>query len=283
MIEYEGYGNCIIAYTPRFNRTAKGKDEETGLYYLNARFYDPSNGRFLNPDSYRGEAADPQTLHLYAYCANNPITRIDPTGHAAETVIDVMFLGMSINDFRKEQSLTNFAFVVWDGVATIMPLVPGSYAIKGAKILSKADIVDNLGKQGIKIGSASEKAVKVSKKTVKTKTVKAGTGVYKKNLKNIKPLKGWNTMEDLIKKLPNVTSEKGISTVYKSSGGYSKALSDFNSLNLKNIKSISTQYGWGKMGFQSDGTKVIVRPGSSDELPTLEFQISKRNFIKIRY
>ena len=91
-------------------------------------------------------------------------------------------------------------------------------------------------------------------------------------------------MGDLIKYLPNVTSEKGISTVYKSSGGYSKALSDFKrSLNLKNVKSIRTQYGWGKMGYQNDGTKVIVRPGSSDELPTLEFQISKRNFVKIRY
>ncbi len=67
-------------------------DGESGLYYLNARFYDPASGRFLNPDSYRGEVNDPQSLHLYAYCANNPITNIDPTGHVWETVIDVAFL-----------------------------------------------------------------------------------------------------------------------------------------------------------------------------------------------
>ena len=56
-------------------------DESTGLYYLNARYYDPENGRFLTEDTYRGEVNDPDTLHLYAYCANDPINYVDPSGH----------------------------------------------------------------------------------------------------------------------------------------------------------------------------------------------------------
>ena len=56
-------------------------DKETGLYYLNARYYDPEIGRFISQDSYRGELNDPGQWHLYAYCANNPINYVDPSGH----------------------------------------------------------------------------------------------------------------------------------------------------------------------------------------------------------
>ncbi|UPA32283.1 RHS repeat-associated core domain-containing protein [Terrisporobacter glycolicus] len=56
-------------------------DVSTGLYYLNARYYDPKNGRFITRDTYRGEINEPSSLHLYAYCANNPINYVDPSGH----------------------------------------------------------------------------------------------------------------------------------------------------------------------------------------------------------
>lgn len=58
-------------------------DEGTQLYYLNARYYNPADGRFLTEDTYRGESTDPSSMHLYAYCANNPITKADPSGHIA--------------------------------------------------------------------------------------------------------------------------------------------------------------------------------------------------------
>ncbi len=56
-------------------------DRETGLYFLQTRYYDPEIGRFLNRDSVA--YADPQTingLNLYAYCLNNPIAYTDPYG-----------------------------------------------------------------------------------------------------------------------------------------------------------------------------------------------------------
>jgi RHS repeat-associated protein len=56
-------------------------DEESGLYYLNARYYDSVTARFISEDTYRGQAFDPLSLNLYTYCANNPIMYIDPTGH----------------------------------------------------------------------------------------------------------------------------------------------------------------------------------------------------------
>ncbi|MEG0097726.1 MAG: RHS repeat-associated core domain-containing protein, partial [Cetobacterium sp.] len=42
-------------------------DVSTGLYYLNARYYDPKNGRFITRDTYRGNEKNPNTLHLYFY------------------------------------------------------------------------------------------------------------------------------------------------------------------------------------------------------------------------
>ena len=53
------------------------------MYHLQSRWYDPTIGRFISPDSY--EYLDPETiggLNLYAYCLNNPIMYVDPTGHA---------------------------------------------------------------------------------------------------------------------------------------------------------------------------------------------------------
>ena len=56
-------------------------DDNTGLYYYNARYYDPQMGRFLTPDTIVQDPYDPQSLNRYVYCRNNPIIYNDPTGH----------------------------------------------------------------------------------------------------------------------------------------------------------------------------------------------------------
>ncbi|MBJ6362369.1 RHS repeat-associated core domain-containing protein [Paenibacillus sp. MAHUQ-46] len=56
-------------------------DSETGLYYLNARYYDSRIARFLSEDTYRGDPKDPLSLNLYAYVKNEPVMYDDPTGH----------------------------------------------------------------------------------------------------------------------------------------------------------------------------------------------------------
>jgi RHS repeat-associated protein len=68
--------------------TGKLHDDETGLDYFGARYYSGGQGRFLTPDwSASPEAVPyghfetPQTLNLYAYVRNNPITDTDPDGH----------------------------------------------------------------------------------------------------------------------------------------------------------------------------------------------------------
>ena len=55
--------------------------EETDLYYLQTRYYDPELGRFISQDDVSYLAPDSiNGLNLYAYCGNNPVMNVDPTG-----------------------------------------------------------------------------------------------------------------------------------------------------------------------------------------------------------
>ena len=56
-------------------------DEDSGLYYLRSRYYDPGLMRFINEDTYKGDVKDPLSLNLYTYCKGNPISYTDPSGH----------------------------------------------------------------------------------------------------------------------------------------------------------------------------------------------------------
>ncbi len=58
--------------------TGKDLDEDTGLYYFNARWYDANTGRFISEDPAR------DGLNWYVYTSNNPLKFIDPSGMEAE-------------------------------------------------------------------------------------------------------------------------------------------------------------------------------------------------------
>ena len=55
-------------------------DEETGLYYLRSRYYNPWRGQFINADS--TILSGLLLCNSFTYCSNNPIKRIDSTGYA---------------------------------------------------------------------------------------------------------------------------------------------------------------------------------------------------------
>jgi RHS repeat-associated protein len=72
----------------RSRYTGKERDTESGNDYFGARYYASSMGRFMSPDwsddpkpvPY-ADLENPQTLNLYSYAGNNPLTRTDPNGH----------------------------------------------------------------------------------------------------------------------------------------------------------------------------------------------------------
>ena len=70
-------------------------DTETGLYYLQSRYYDPETGRFISQDSI--DYADPESingLNLYAYCGNNPVMNVDPTGKSLIGCLVLLIIGI---------------------------------------------------------------------------------------------------------------------------------------------------------------------------------------------
>ena len=60
-------------------------DHETGLYYLQSRYYDPEIGRFLNADAFASTGQGILGNNMFAYCGNNPVNYCDPTGQKFST------------------------------------------------------------------------------------------------------------------------------------------------------------------------------------------------------
>ena len=55
-------------------------DQETGLYYLQSRYYDPAMGRFLNADAFTSTGQGLTGNNMFAYCGNNPVNFQDCAG-----------------------------------------------------------------------------------------------------------------------------------------------------------------------------------------------------------
>jgi RHS repeat-associated protein len=78
---YSAYGSTQSegTFTGSFAYTGALLDEETGLCYMNARYYDSETGRFISEDTHRGDGEE--YWHLYAYCEGDPVNYTDKSGH----------------------------------------------------------------------------------------------------------------------------------------------------------------------------------------------------------
>ena len=85
---YDAFGTIVTSSEKLQNRyTYNGEafDKTTEQYYLRKRFYNPKLSRFIQEDEYRGDG-----LNLYAFCANNPVMYVDPSGYAKkDNVINI--------------------------------------------------------------------------------------------------------------------------------------------------------------------------------------------------
>jgi len=70
--------------------TGQREDGTIGLYFYNARYYDPLAGRFIQPDTIVPAPGNPQALNRYSYVLNNPVRYTDPTGHFVDQDISML-------------------------------------------------------------------------------------------------------------------------------------------------------------------------------------------------
>ena len=91
-VSKEGELDCAAKFT------GKDLDEDTGLYYFNARWYDQEVGRFISEDKFN----DPNNPNLYVYCANNPLINTDPSGNLLYPILEKLS-----EEEKKEKSSDN--------------------------------------------------------------------------------------------------------------------------------------------------------------------------------
>ena len=84
---YDAWGNILdsggdLAAVNPLRYRGYYYDNETGFYYLQSRYYDPANRRFINADVYASTGQGFVGTNMFAYCNNKPIINSDPSGHA---------------------------------------------------------------------------------------------------------------------------------------------------------------------------------------------------------
>lgn len=86
----DGAGSSINMSTDDFNHayTYAGYryDKETGLYFLNARYYAAGIGRFLTKDRVLGDDFNPKSLNRFSYAEGDPVNFIDPSGESVNAL-----------------------------------------------------------------------------------------------------------------------------------------------------------------------------------------------------
>jgi len=168
--------------------TGQVLDDATGLYYYNARYYDPVLGRFTQPDDIIPDIFNPQSYNRYSYVLNNPLRYTDPSGHDEDDITDVplgMTLGASHANARHTEGGDSARLYTQSGgdlktvasvgreIAEVNPLVGGyngfSGAIKGedAVLYNKLTPGERLKSGGGGVLATSPAVLKLAGKVVK--------------------------------------------------------------------------------------------------------------------
>ena len=140
--------------------------EETGLYYLQARYYDPETARFISPD--KTDYLEPQSfggLNLYIYCLDNPVMYADPSGNFA---ISTFLITLAISSLVSWGLSEIFGLQIAGGI--------GSFA-GGATAISTGINLCAFGPLGIAAGITMMMIAQVRLLSVRTKYMLASLGI----------------------------------------------------------------------------------------------------------
>ena len=112
-------------------------DRETRLYYLQSRYYDFANCRFINADTFATTDANGfLSANVFAYCENNPIMRVDADGEIWNVIAGAV-IGAGLEVLGQLMTGTKFADINWGSVAMEGALGAVSSLGIPAKVTSK--------------------------------------------------------------------------------------------------------------------------------------------------
>ncbi len=174
-------------------------DEETGLYYLMARYYEPRNGVFLSLDPDPGSDGDSLDQNGYAYGNNNPVMNVDPDGHWVWLAINAGFA--AYDGYKAYKSGKGWRGAAWAAASNFGPGKLFKGAKRVYKFASSSRKVKQIDWKHIKKGHAPKskipnkgkfKSNRAMKRTTrhtlkrgKARPGHSGATVYEKNLKGM--------------------------------------------------------------------------------------------------
>lgn len=124
-------------------------DDETSLYYLQSRYYDPQTDRFINCDdvNYIGATESEVSYNPFAYCGNDPLNHSDPSGRLQKELATVY---AAINYFKtlSASSKERSAYIYDQNVWYISNLIYGGFPISynGCELIAVYNALKYLGK-----------------------------------------------------------------------------------------------------------------------------------------
>ena len=130
---YSSSSSPIVMYNPL---TYRGYvyDRETGLYYLQSRYYNPEWGRFINTDdiAFLGASGTLLSNNLFAYCENNSVNKSDFSGYLSTAAVASSFAlsyGLRYTGALLLVKLTGFLSVVAPYLLSVVAVVAVAYGI----------------------------------------------------------------------------------------------------------------------------------------------------------
>ena len=148
-----------VGYINPFRYKGYYLDQETGLYYLQSRYYNPMWGRFLNADASSSLKVDktlPGNDNLFTYCGNNPIMNTDPTGHSFWSVVLAVAVVVAVTAVAVAVVAATGGVAAPLLIAAVGPEVAATIttgAITGAAIGGLAAGLADVASQGISKGT----------------------------------------------------------------------------------------------------------------------------------
>jgi len=156
-LAYYPYGQTRIntgSINVNHKYTSQELDGSIGLYFYNARYYDPILGRFISPDPIVPDPANPQMLNRYAYVGNNPINYTDPSGYWRVSWLEEPMDGIRENERVQGVVLTVVGVVTVTVTAIAAPECYPCWATGAAMIGNGIDMINEVEPRGVSVGSS---------------------------------------------------------------------------------------------------------------------------------
>ena len=228
-------------------------DEETKLYYLNSRYYNPEWGRFVNEDDVLNTGNKFFSKNLFTYSSNNPVMGYDPLGHfSLWDFLDIVSFVDSAVNMVKNPSWENAGWLALDTVS-LVPIVP----------------------------SVSSSGKTIAKTTKATKTIKASKRVQ--NVVEETTQQGWKLGDDInvLTKNGNYPSWETVRKRYWKNEAFlqTNIYNESNLLRMKSGKAPLVQFDNGlfypKELHHIDGRNIPDAHNINNLLPVMPWEHSK--------